>query len=178
MSPRSGSGENFKAYINSFISNRTLYFPIYNSSTDAAAKAVYQAALPAYEIVGVDAMDTEWGDSVHCRSRNLLTRDTIFIFPKVTNEILDAQHDIVVDAEIFASPGATLKTPMIQWSVGGQAEAAIAMTSVSNNLFRGVIPAQHSGDHVSFHVEASDSSGKSKTAPIAAPAMRIEMDIK
>lgn len=178
MSPRSGSGENFKAYINSFISNRTLYFPVYNSPTDAAAKAVYQAALPAYEIVGVDAMDTEWGDSVHCRSRNLLTRDTIFIFPKVTNETLDSQHDIVVDAEIFASPGATLKTPMIQWSVGVQAETAIAMTLVGNNLFRGVIPAQHSGDHVAFHIEASDSSGKSKTAPIAAPAMRIEMDIK
>lgn len=179
MSSRSNSAEDFRAYINSFISNKTLYFPTYNAATDDKARAVYQAALPGYEIVGVDNGNTEWGDSVHCRSRNLMTRNTIFIFPKVTNDVIDAQHEIVVEAEIFASPGATLNTPAIQWSVGGQAETAIPMAMIGNSSkYRGVIPAQASGEHVSFYIEASDSTGKRKTAPAVAPAMRIEMDVK
>lgn len=179
MSVRSQGGEDYKAYINSFISNKVLYFPIYNAATDAQAKAVYQAALPGYEIVGVNAMDTEWGDSVHCRSRNLMSRNTIFIFPRVTNDVIDSQHDIAIEAEIFASPGATLNAPMIQWNVNGAGQGAIAMTRVANtNKFRGVIPAQASGEHISFYIEATDSAGKRKTAPSAAPAMRIEMDVK
>lgn len=178
MLARTNNGEDFKAYINSFISNKALYFPIYNSPTDDKARAVYQAALPGYDIVGVDAMDTEWGDSVHCRSRNLMSRNTVFIFPRVTNEVIDAQHDIVIEAEIFASPGATLNQAMIHWDSHGDAQTAIAMEPVGDHKYRGVIPAQSSGEHVRFFIEATDSVGKRKTAPALAPSMRIEMDVK
>lgn len=178
MSARTNGGEDFKAYINSFISNKALYFPIYNSPTDDKARAVYQAALPGYDIVGVDAMDTEWGDSVHCRSRNLMSRNTVFIFPRVTNDVIDAQHEIVIEADVFASPGGTLTQAVIHWDAGGQAQTSIAMESLGNHKYRGVIPAQQSGEHIRLFIEAVDSAGKRKTAPAMAPSMRIEMDVK
>ena len=107
-----------------------------------------------------------------------MTRNTVFVFPHVTNDVIDSQHDIVIEAEIFASPGAKLSSATIQWDAGGAAQTAIAMELIGGHKYRGVIPAQPSGEHVRLFIEAIDSAGKRKTAPAMAPSMRIEMDVK
>ena len=96
------SGE-YRAYLNSFISNGALYFPTYGDIADDQTKEIYQKALPRFEIIGVDAMGTEWGDSVHCRTRNLVKQKTIFIFPTVNPQT--AKEASTVTAEIYPSPG-------------------------------------------------------------------------
>jgi len=62
MRPLPGGGsEDFRAYINSYISNRTLYFPFYGDAVDDETKRIYQEALPGYEIVGVDCAGNDVG---------------------------------------------------------------------------------------------------------------------
>ena len=176
MVRRSGgnSGEDYRAYINSFVSNGVLYFPVYgNDANDKRAADIYQQALPGYKIVGVDNANTEWGDSVHCRSRNLLKRNTMFIFPKFETE--NGQTSIV--AKVVASPGARLsEAPVVHLEINGQAQN-VAMETKYGDIFVTNINVK-SGDVVKFYVTAQDSNGLTKVSPMKAPAQMIEWKVQ
>lgn len=159
----------FRAYINSFISNRALYFPAYGDSKDDEAKAVYQKALPGYEIVPVKALGTQWGDSVHCRTRNLIESKTLFLFPHVEKK----GEEIYIRVEAIPSPGSDLRgTPQLHWTVDGISQAALPMVHETENWYSLKVPFQ--GLHLQFWISAVDSSGKKKTAPLLAPKMTID----
>ena len=131
MMPISGTSVgNYRAYLNSFISNGALYFPTYGDEKDDVAKATYQKAMPGYKIVGVDNGNTEWGDSVHCRSRNLLNKDTTFIFPHVNAGSVKAAQVIPVMAKIFPAPGKQIDQAQIHWLVNGVEQSVISMNAV------------------------------------------------
>jgi agmatine deiminase len=166
--------EVYRAYINSFISNGALYFPIYGDSVDAAATKVYQEALPGYKIVGVDNGNTEWGDSVHCRSRNLIKPDTTFIFPKVISSTLRAGLPISIIADVYPETGTQIKTVDLIWNADAGTEQFLPMERTISNQYSAQIPPQTLGTKVSMHIRVEDTSGRVKTAPIRAPAMKIE----
>ena len=174
MVRRSGYGEDYRAYINSFVSNGVLYFPTYgNDANDKRAAEIYQQALPGYKIVGVDNDNTEWGDSVHCRSRNLLKRNTIFIFPKFETE--NGQTSIV--AKVVASPGSKLvQAPLVHLEINGQIQT-VSMDSRSTDIFATNINVK-SGDVVKFFVTAEDTNGITKISPMKAPAQMIEWKVQ
>lgn len=168
MVPRSGSsGEDYRAYINSFISNGALYFPTYGDSKDEIAKAVYQQALPSYKIVGASAPGTEWGDSLHCRSRNLINWNTVFIFPTVEHLSQAAR----VTAKIYPSPGATITAALLHVKKPDGTFTSDAMKRTEKFTYELEIP----DGTTSFYVEAQDSAQKTKTAPIRAPSMLIDL---
>ena len=170
MVKRSSSREDYRAYINSFISNGVLYFPTYgNDAADKNAAEIYQRALPGYKIVGVNNGNTEWGDSVHCRSRNLIKKDTIFLFPK----IISGSNGYQIQAKIIPSPGATLsELPVLQIEINGKSYSH-HMASIEKNIYAQDINIK-SGDQVSFYIKATDSTGKTKAAPSMAPAHTID----
>lgn len=166
--------EDYRAYINSFISNGVLYFPVYgNDANDKRATNIYQQALPGYKIVGVENGNTEWGDSVHCRSRNLLKKNTIFIFPKIEN--VNGHASIV--AKVVPSPGAQLaQAPTVHLEINGQVQTA-TMDSKSTDLFVYNFNVR-SGDIVKFYVSAQDTNGVTKISPLKAPAQMIEWSVQ
>lgn len=166
---------NYRAYLNSFISNGALYFPSYGDAEDTTVKTIYQAALPGYKIIGVDAQGTEWGDSVHCRTRNLITRDTIFIFPRVTMP-KDNSDDLTITAEIDPAPNAQIENAEVVFLNNGKEIERAPMENISGNTY--VVKKKfEKGTKVDFYITASDSSGKIKTHPINAPKMTINFTI-
>lgn len=169
--PNSSSGD-FRAYINSFISNGVLYFPTYGDSYDAQAKAIYQAALPGYKIVGVENGNTEWGDSVHCRSRNLIEWNTVFVFPRVKKE----NGKITVTAEVYSPKGAQTGAVTLYWKTEGHRFQAMGMQPAGQFGYQAEFTPQESDGKVSVYVQAEDSMGHVKTAPIRAPAMTIDLE--
>lgn len=177
MTPISGSGENYRAYLNAFISNGTLYFPTYGGMADQNAKSTFQTALPGYEILGVPAQGTEWGDSVHCRTNNFYAKDTLFVFPEVKTRAVAGKPTPVI-AEVYPSPGASIdKAPQLIWEVNGNQEPPIPMKLTSERFYEAEIPAQPAATQIDFYISASDSRGKIKTAPIRAPEMKISFAV-
>lgn len=164
-----GNGERFRAYINSFISNGTLYFPAYGDQIDDEVKAVYQAALPGYKIVGVSAQGTEWGDSVHCRTRNLIQKDTIFIFPKIQNQ---SAREISLEAKIIPREGHQITSAEAVFMKNGQEVLRIPLNLDKKNTFKATTPLAE--EHGEFYILAKDTSGKIKTHPMMAPQMLIK----
>ncbi len=174
MIPTGSSTRQFRAYINSFISNRTLYFPTYgNDNYDEDAKRIYQEALPGYKIVGVQSLGTLWGDSVHCRTRNLM-KPTLFLFPKV-HELSSSQKVGSMNARIFPTPGHQLiDRPEVLLSVNQGDWESFYMHALSETEYVFEIPIFSKGSQVSMILKAQDSSGAIKTAPLQAPIRTID----
>ncbi len=157
--------EDYRAYINSFISNKALYFAAYGDEIDDQVKAIYQEALPGYEIVGVDNGNTEWGDSVHCRSRNLLKRNALFLFPRLEGRTLWV--------EAYPSPGASLVgSPEAKVTESGQEDRTLVLEPAGERLYKGELP-EASGARLEIQVSAKDSAGIERTVPDGAPASKI-----
>lgn len=179
MMPISGnSGSNYRAYLNSFISNGVLYFPTYGDAKDEIARETYQKALPGYKIAGIQNGGTEWGDSIHCRSRNLLNKNTTFLFPHIKSESLKAAQSIPVEVQVFAAEGAQIQQVNLIWSLNGVPQPTVAMHSIGLREYQGELPAQPTGAHISLYIHTVDSLGNEKSAPIRAPGMTIDLDIK
>ncbi len=180
MIPKVGwYSDNYRAYINSFISNRVLYFPTYGDEKDDYVKEVYQKTLPGYEIVGVDARSTSWGDSIHCRTRNIHKQDTLFIFPTIPYVPSNEKRDLEILAEVFPSPGGKIdKNPLLHWRVNNSRVKTSPMPHYQDDYYKIVIPGQIRGSKISLYIEAEDTNGVRKTAPIAAPDMTIEFFIQ
>jgi agmatine deiminase len=163
----SGPGVEFRAYLNSFISNGALYYPTYgNDAADLEAKRVYQAALPNYEIVGVSAGGTSWGDSVHCRNRNLIEWKTIFLFPRVEHIASGESEKTEITVDAFASQGAALVgAPELAWALDGVSQPKVSLQSGGGSRYLTELRGLAKGRRVSFHIEAKDSSGLTKRVP-------------
>lgn len=59
-------------YTNSLIVNKTVIIPNYDDGDNEAAAAVYRAALPDYEIIGVNSESTiGMGGSIHCVTKEI-----------------------------------------------------------------------------------------------------------
>ncbi len=171
-------GEDYRAYINAFISNKTLYFPLYGDSSDNTAKQIYQNSLPGYRIVGVDADGTSWGDSVHCRARNLLRKDTTFIFPHVNLDNI-ASLEAEIEVEVITALDRDLaETPSIVWEVNGSPQSNLEMEHSGGNTYSYKMTDLPRNARISFYIEAKDNTGLIKTAPINAPAMKIDFNVK
>ena len=162
---RETRAEDYRAYINAFISNRALFFPTYGDDIDDEAKAIYQEALPGYAIVGVDNDGTSWGDSVHCRNRNLLRHDTLHLFTWVEKGVLKV--------EAYPSPGAVLETaPLLTLRQAGQSRV-LAMTRETERTFSYPLMGEP-GEKLGFRVTAADSQGVTKSVPQGASDVTIE----
>ncbi len=166
-------GNSWTAYINSLMTNDRLIVPKYDTANDAAAKAIYEAAAPGYEVVLADAKGTKWGDSVHCRTRNLHRGETIRIYPRPHWEF--TEETIVpyaVTAEVIPDKATTLQgTPTLYWtSTGGAPFHALSMNPTGDpNEYAAAIPAQPWGTEIQYYVHAADATGQTKTFPFTAP---------
>lgn len=172
--------EDYRAYLNSFISNRAIYFPTYgNDEGDRYAAEVYKQALPGYDVVGVDGQNTGWGDSVHCRNRNLLQKNTIFLFPKITNAGVDGSGPFEIELEAIPTPGATLtEEPTLLWTWNGAEMAPLHFQGTDRpRIYTATLPRQSTEGHLSIIIKASDTTGKTKTVPPAAPEQQIRFDV-
>lgn len=173
--------EEYRAYINAFISNGALYYPQYGKGDagDKYAAEVYQKALPGYEIVGVDAGGTSWGDSVHCRNRNLLKRDTLFIFPELTSTGEKGHGPFTITAEVIPVEGTPLaEAPLVYASWNGSALTPVAMTATEKaRYYQATLPEQAGSGTLSFYLLAKDSAGRSRIAPTKAPLQQIELTV-
>lgn len=174
--PMVGSGTRYHAYINSFISNQVLYYPTYGDEHDANAKRIYQEALPGYEIVGVNAESTVWGDSVHCRSRNLLSRETLFLFPRLT--VSETNSSIKISVAAYSRTGSEVESVQVISFIDGVEQPAVTLTHDGKNHYMGELPFFATSEEVQLYFEAKDSSGFLKRYPATAPSVPIKIQVR
>ncbi len=176
----------FRPYINSLVSNKSVYVPITNHPDDQIALRIFGKAFPGYKIVGVDHLGTGWSDSLHCRTRNFVRRDAIRIYPYPPGDTEDTASGYTVTARVIPPKGAALLAgyPVIRWTdTGGAPFNSLVMAATgAPDQYGAAIPARPLGSEVSFYIEAQDDGGRSAVYPLVAPdglmTFRVRQDVE
>ena len=168
-------GYTLAPYTNSLILNKTVYVPMGSNSTyNNDAIAVYQEAMPGYEIVGVNGGSAGWEntDALHCRTRGVMDFEMLFVDHR--NVIFGEQEwqdSIPVVSKFIAYSGANLKQDslLVYYSIDGGAYQTAHMTATGNpDEYVGYIKGYQGESEINYYVFGADESGHRYTQPVFA----------
>ena len=170
-------GGTLAPYTNSLILNKTVYVPMGTSSTyNNQALAVYQEALPGYEIIGVTNNDWNIGwqntDALHCRTRGVMDFNMLFVDHR--NVLFGEQawqDSIPVVSKFIAYSGQALKQDslLVYYSIDGGNYQTARMTATGNpDEYVGYIKGYEGESQIDYYVFGADESGHRYTQPVFA----------
>ena len=168
-------GYTLAPYTNSLILNKTVYVPMgSNSNYNNQALAVYQEAMPGYEIIGVNGGSAGWEntDALHCRTRGVMDFNMLFVdHREVLHGEQEWQESYPVVSKFIAYSGAELKQDslLVYYSIDGGAYQVAHMTATGNpDEYVGYITGYQGGSEVDYYVFGADESGHRYTQPVFA----------
>ena len=168
-------GYTLAPYTNSLILNKTVYVPMGSNSTyNNDAIAVYQEAMPGYEIVGVNGGSAGWEntDALHCRTRGVMDFDMLFVDHRnVLFGEQEWQDSIPVVSKFIAYSGANLKQDslLVYYSIDNGAYQVAHMTATGNpDEYVGYIKGYQGESEIDYYVFGADESGHRYTQPVFA----------
>ena len=167
---------NGQPYTNSLILNNKVLVPMnasYGTTNNTAATAVYQQAMPGYQILGFQQLSTAaWAstDALHCRAHEIADKGMLYIkhYPLLGQRSIQSSYTI--NAEIYAVSGSNLisDSVFVRYRVNHGAWQQTLMTHPSGNLWTANIPQSPpaAGDTVEYYIHASDLSPRSAMHPL------------
>jgi agmatine deiminase len=159
-----------EGYTNSLINEQTVYVPLWGTGNDAAAIASYQSAMPGYDIQGFEYGGWESTDALHCRTRNVMDNQMLFVRHVPVEATQTANVPVTVDALIRCHPSNSLTSHDVFYRIGTSgAFTQLAMSSTGSDSFSADIPGVSGGQTVQYYVSASDDSGRDECMPRFAP---------
>ncbi len=167
-------GNTVAPYTNSLIVNKTVFVPMGSNSThNNNALAVYQEALPGYEIIGVTgASNTPWEntDALHCRTRGVMDFDMLFVDHR--NVVFGEQpklDSIAITSKFIAYSGQNLKQDslLVYYRIDNGTYQTAKMRPTGNaDEYVGYIKGYQYGSSVDYYVFGADYSGHRYTQPV------------
>ncbi|MBN2890231.1 MAG: agmatine deiminase family protein [Bacteroidales bacterium] len=156
-------------YTNSLILNEKVFVPITGSSWDDNALAVYEEAMPGYEIIGVMEGSASWynTDALHCRTHGFADRNMLFIKHYPIYGTFTTTDDFEVTAEVYSYAGNDMATgfPTLNYKINDSTYHSIEMTETSSNHYSATIPWYTGNNTISYYIEAEDITGKTASVP-------------
>ena len=167
-------GNTVAPYTNSLIVNNTVFVPLGTNNTyNNNALAVYQNAMPGYEIIGVTntSYSTGWEntDALHCRTRGVMDFNMLFVDHRnVVFGEQPMQDSIAITSKFIAYSGQSLKQDslLVYYSIDGGTYQTAKMRSTGNQYeYVGYIKGYHYGSSVDYYVFGADESGHRYSQP-------------
>jgi Peptidylarginine deiminase and related enzymes len=168
-------GYTLAPYTNSLIVNNKVLVPMGDiDSYNQAAIAVYQEAMPGYEIIGIENNDYSIGwentDALHCRTRGVMDFNMLFVDHRnVIHGEQAWQDSIAIVSKFIAYSGQDLvqDSLLVYYSIDGGAYQAAHMTATGNaNEYVGYIKGYQSGSEIDYYVFGKDESGHRYSQPV------------
>jgi agmatine deiminase len=166
------SGSDVASYTNSLILNGKVFVPTFGISTDAAALATYQAAMPGYEVLGYSG---SWysDDAIHCRGMGVHDEYMLRVDTNRLNDVEENSDDYRVSAYIDdrSEIGLVADSLLVYWRLEGQTpwNAVVMSAAAYPDSYTAWIPQQDDSVDVQYYVFAKDLSGRREKRPIVAP---------
>jgi len=154
-------------YTNSLILNNKVFVPQSGSSLDAAAIAVYEDAMPGYEIIGVYSGSWLNSDALHCRTHGVADTEMLFIKHYPLYGALDYQTNFAIDAEVVSYGGSAISSgfPKLVYKQNSGDWQEIVMTSTGENKYTANIPGLSGSNEIAYYIYAENDNDKTATQP-------------
>jgi hypothetical protein len=156
-------------YTNSVFVNNTVLLPTYYEEYDTTAIAIYEAALPGYNVVGIDCNQIiSASGAIHCITHSVGVEDPLLISHQPLDDTEDTVNPYPVEALVQHRSG--IASARLFWRLEGEtAYNEVAMTAGADDMWSANIPAQAEGTVVQYYVEGTSISGKTQDRPMPAP---------
>ena len=167
---------NGQPYTNSLILNKKVLVPMnssYGTTNNNACTAVYQQAMPGYEILGFQQLSgASWAstDALHCRAHEVADKGMLYIkhYPLLGQKTL--QTNYTINADVYALSGSNLinDSAWVRYRINHGSWQQTLLTNPSGNLWTADIPATPTvaGDTIEYYIHASDQSPRSVSHPL------------
>jgi len=167
-------GSTLAPYTNSLILNNKVFVPLgTNASYNEQALAVYQEAMPGYEILGFEYNSySGWEntDALHCRTRGVMDFDMLFVDHRdVVFGEQEWQDQIAITSKFIAYSGADLKQDslLVYYSIDGGEYQVAHMTATGNpDEYVGYITGYQGLSEIDYYVFGADESGHRYQQPV------------
>ena len=166
------TGGLYRTYSNSVIVNKSILVPIYRPEVDAAALAVYEEAMPGYNVVGIDVDNSGENlisslGAIHCITHTIGVNNPLLIVHQPIDQA-NAGTTVAVNAMIKHSSG--IQAATVFWREDGSSFFnQTPMSFVSDDNWSATIPIPVSGTDVEYYIRGQANSGKTLTRPLVAP---------
>lgn len=166
-------GSDVAAYTNSMILNNKVFVPTFSISTDAAALAAYEAAMPGYEVFGFDG---SWlsDDAVHCRTMELHDRYMLMVDtnPLQDQEFNTGDYRVTAFVDDRSEAGLVTDSLLVYWRTEGSPDfdAVVMSATAYPDSYYAYIPMQADSVDIEYYVFARDNTGRRSARPPVGPA--------
>lgn len=164
------NGGSYKTYTNSLIINKKVLVPIYNDATaNATALAVYEEAMPGYQIIGIDASEPiPSSGAIHCTTHEIAIDNPLWIVHQAIEDQDEGTISYEISAQIKHRDGIDNAKVFYELE-GNPGFTSTDMTYISDDTWTGSIPQQPTDSEVHYYIEATANSAKVMTRPLPAP---------
>jgi len=154
-------------YTNSLILNHKVFVPITGSSWDDDAIAVYEEAMPGYEIHGFTG-SWESTDALHCRTKGMADLGMLYVRhnPILGNAPTDTEYEVVIIIKPLSGAAIIEENTNLFYSVNGNSYESVSLYDGGNSNYYATIPEQQEGDEIHYYIQAEDSSGRISKHPL------------
>ena len=159
-------------YTNSLILNEKVLVPIMNNSYDDDALAVYQEAMPGYEVIGFTG-SWQSTDALHCRVKGIPDVNMIQIFHNPINDQIEIQDVFMVEAIIKNLNNVELieeELKVVWWTDNMDESESVVMNvcQLDNpDCYFANIPSQIEDGIIKYYIRVLDETGKFARLPMA-----------
>jgi agmatine deiminase len=165
-----GNNVPYRTYTNALILNNIVLVPqYYNATLNAQAIAIYQDAMPGYEVYGINMENViPYSGAIHCITREIAASDPVHISHAKIRSAMSNEPYYTVNATINSPSG--LSGATVYWTTNpGSGFNSITMTN-TDDYYSANIPAQPYNTSVSYYISATNNNSKTISKPLVAPA--------
>lgn len=157
------------SYTNSLIANDRVYVPLFgNAAYDADALAVYQQAMPGYDVRGYTYSGWLTDDALHCRVKDIADRGMLRVEHIPVRE--PRESAIPITARIVPHSGAPVTLAELHYRHDGGSWVVLPMIESADDEYIATIPAPASAGTTEYYIHAEDGSGRAEGMPRVEPA--------
>ncbi len=154
-------------YTNSLILNNKVYVPVTGNQYDADALAIYEEAMPGYEIIGIQYSGWLNTDALHCRTKGVADTKMLYIWHVPLLGDVPYQENFEIEADIYNAGGQSVYTDsaLIYYNVNGGTWQTATLSHQYGYYWNGSIGGFSPGDTVRYYLFAADHSGRRSFQP-------------
>jgi len=155
-------------YTNSLILNNKVFVPLSGSNLDDDAIAVYEDAMPGYEIIGVYSDGWYNTDALHCRTHGIADQNMLFVKHFPLYDTIASNEGFEITADVYSYAGNDIETgyPKLFYSVNDGIYQELEMTLSSKSSYNATIPTIADTNKISYYITAQDDNNISAQNPI------------
>lgn len=162
------------AYTNSLIMNNKVFVAFNTGSAgnyNAAAAAVYEEAMPGYEVIGISYNYWYSTDALHCRTHEVPDFEMLRILHYPYYETVAYQSQYTFEAEVYSFNNSNnLTSVKLFYKINDGPFNETEMINVGGDLYNTTVSSFIEGDVVSYYIQAIDDRPKTETHPFIGSA--------